>query len=221
MSSGKINRSCSGASVPPRLRCFYRCIVAVIVLIIVFVAVYSGCCSGDKNMSPDWSKNTDVLKRTDSLPGMEQNSELEKSALKLFADFYAEYSTKSITAGVRSVYADDAWFGDPFQIVEGIDEIEHYFLAMAEPVEECVFDVTSWQRCNNDYYIRWTMTLVSKAAKKERIETIGISHVRYNKEGKIVFQQDYWDTGAMFERMPIVGFWTRFAKKRLEKRLEK
>ncbi len=190
-------------------------------LMLGYAAVLCGCRTGTKNMSPDWSKNREALERTEGVAGMEPGSEAEKAALRRFDEFYQEYSTASITSGVRTVYAEDGWFGDPFHVVQGIDAIEHYFLVMAEPVEECVFKVDSTQRCGNDYYIRWTMQLVSKAAPKERIETIGISHVRFNQAGMVIFQQDYWDTGAMFERLPVVGFWTRLAKRQIEKGLKK
>lgn len=151
---------------------------------------------------------------------MEPGSETEQEALRQFDEFYADYSVEAIRAGVRDIYADDAWFGDPFHIVEGIDAIEHYFVVMAEPVEQCSFTVNSMQRSGSDYFARWTMRLESSAAKGEIIETIGISHVRYNAEGKIIFQQDYWDTSAMLDRLPVVGFWTRLVKGKIDKGLE-
>ncbi len=181
----------------------------------------TGCTSRSKNRSPDWSKNSAALERIESIPSMTPGSTVEKNALQLFDDFYAEYTAEAIRAGVREVYAEDAWFGDPFHIVEGIDAIEHYFLVMAEPVQECTFTIDSMQRSGKDYYARWTMKLESAVAKGEVIETIGLSHVRYNAEGKVIFQQDYWDTSAMLDRLPVVGFWTRLVKSRLEKGLEK
>jgi len=179
-----------------------------------------GCSSKSKNRSPDWSRNTAILKATESVPAMEPGSETEKDALKRFEKFYADYSEEAIRAGVRDVYAEDAWFGDPFHIVEGIDAIEHYFVVMAEPVEQCTFTVDSMQRSGRDYFARWTMRLESSAARGEIIETIGLSHVRYDAEGKIIFQQDYWDTSAMLDRLPVVGFWTRLVKGKIEKGLE-
>jgi hypothetical protein len=152
---------------------------------------------------------------------MQPGSDTEKEALERFDAFYEDYSVGAITAGVRNVYAENAWFGDPFHIVEGIDAIEHYFVVMAEPVEQCSFVVDSMQRSGNDYFARWTMKLESAVAKGELIETIGISHVRFNSEGKIIFQQDYWDTSAMLDRLPIVGYWTRLVKGRIDKGLEK
>lgn len=185
------------------------------------VLFMTGCTSKSKNMSPDWSKNTAIVEQTGKMPLMLPGTATEREALERFNAFYAEYSAEAIKAGVRGLYADDAWFGDPFHIVEGIDDIEHYFLVMAEPVEECTFTVDSMQRSGNDYFARWTMVLKSKVVKGPPIETIGISHVRFNPDGKIIFQQDYWDTSAMLDRIPVVGYWTRLVKTRLEKGLEK
>jgi hypothetical protein len=211
----------STVSIMVTRRCSEIEFISLALIIAASSVFFCGCFSGDKSMSPNWSKNHEELLRIADVPSMDAGSAIEREALARFSEFYQEYSIESITSGVRTVYATDAWFGDPFKIVKGIDEVEHYFLAMAKPVKECSFAVHSAQRSDKDYYFRWSMVLVSKAAEKERIETIGMSHVRYNSEGKIIFQQDYWDTGAMFERMPVVGFWTRFAKRRIESGLRK
>lgn len=184
------------------------------------IVLMTGCTSKSKNLSPDWSRNTAALEDVRTETSMEPGSDIEQEALRRFDEFYADYSVEAIRAGVREVYADDAWFGDPFHIVEGIDAIEHYFVVMAGPVEQCTFTVDSMQRSGSDYFARWTMRLESSAAKGEIIETIGMSHVRYNAEGKIIFQQDYWDTSAMLDRLPVVGFWTRLVKGKIEKGLE-
>jgi hypothetical protein len=202
------------------VRCSLSLEKALIPASLIGLLVMTGCTHKSKNRSPDWSRNTSALQDTDAVTMMEPGSDIEKAALKRFDDFYADYSVEAIRAGVRDVYAENAWFGDPFHIVEGLDDIEHYFVVMAEPVEECTFTVDSMQRSGDDYFARWTMKLESSAAKGELIETIGMSHVRFNAEGKIIFQQDYWDTSAMFDRLPVVGFWTRLVKGKIEKGLE-
>ncbi|WP_372806939.1 nuclear transport factor 2 family protein [Pontiella sp.] len=179
----------------------------------------AGCTSKPDELAPDWSRNTAALAQTENVEHM--TAETEQAALQRFTAFYAEYSAEAIKAGVRTVYAEEAWFGDPFHIVEGIDDIEHYFMVMAEPVEHCTFRIDSIQRSGKDYFARWTMVLESAAAKGQIIETIGISHVRFNSAGKVVFQQDYWDTSAMLDRLPVVGYWTRLVKTRIAKGLEK
>jgi hypothetical protein len=138
---------CRAVAVRRRLRGVSLSGAAVVFsLIFGYAAVLCGCRTGTKNMSPDWSKNREALERTEGVAGMEPGSEAEKASLRRFDEFYQEYSTASITSGVRAVYAEDGWFGDPFHVVQGIDAIEHYFLAMAEPVEECVFKVVKGSR---------------------------------------------------------------------------
>ena len=185
------------------------------------LVVMTGCTLKSKTVTPDGSRNASIVQETEQVSLLLPGSAAEAGALQRFSDFYADYSVEAIKKGVRGLYADNAWFGDPFHIVEGIDDIEHYFIVMAEPVESCTFTVDSMQRSGIDYYARWTMVLDSKAVKGEPIKTIGISHVRFNADGKIIFQQDYWDTSAMFDRLPVVGYWTRLVKSRIEKGLEK
>jgi hypothetical protein len=60
--------------------------------------------------------------------------------------------------------------------------------------------VDSIQRSGTDYFAHWTMELESKAARGERIRTIGISHIRFNADGKIIFQQDSWDSCAILDQ---------------------
>ena len=181
----------------------------------------TGCTMNPEKLTPDGSANEAAFRLTASMTLMEPGGEIEHQALQRFRDFYAVYSVEAIRAGVRGLYADNAWFGDPFHVVQGIDDIEHYFIVMAEPVEQCTFTVDSIQRSGDDYYARWTMELESSAAKGKLIRTIGLSHVRFDAEGKIIFQQDYWDTSAMLDRLPVVGYWTRLVKTRLAKGLEK
>lgn len=139
----------------------------------------------------------------------------EAAALQRFVDFYRVYSAEVIRARVRELYADDAYFGDPFEAVTGIDRIEAYFLQMAEPVDRCAFEIEAIDGSKGEYYVRWTMNLTLRRAKKVPIVAPGISHVRFNPAGKVAFQQDYWDTRLLFERLPVVGGLTRFVSARM------
>lgn len=158
----------------------------------------------------------DALERTENLTGIPAGSDEEKKAVEHFISFYREYSTESIREGVRKLYAADAYFGDPFHGANGIDEIEEYFLRMAEPVVSCTFTVEDWQQSNGEYFFRWVMYLTVKPAKNKPIEALGFSHVRFNSDGQVVFQQDYWDSSVLFDRLPVVGFFTRAVKNRLD-----
>jgi len=58
----------------------------------------------------------------------------------------------------------------------------------------------------------WVMMLTIKRDKDNPIEVIGMSHVRFAPDGKIIFHTDYWDTSVIFERAPVIGSIIRWAK---------
>jgi steroid delta-isomerase len=56
------------------------------------------------------------------------------------------------------------------------------------------------------------MKLTIKRDQDNPIEQIGMSHVRFAYDGKIVFHTDYWDTSVVFERAPVIGAVIRWVK---------
>ena len=56
------------------------------------------------------------------------------------------------------------------------------------------------------------MKLTIKRDKDNPIEQIGMSHVRFGPDGKIIFHTDYGDTSVVFERVPILGSIIRWGK---------
>ena len=172
-------------------------------LILGFLA---GCASNDKKVSGLDAYNL-ALKKTDpEITGkMISGSHDEQLMLKHFEQFYSDFSEEQIKREVRKLYADNAYFRDGFKEVKGIDNIEEYFLKSVEPVHKCTFDIQDVVVRNGEYYFRWTMNLILKKDIKNTIQTVGMSHVRYNQQGQIIFHQDYWDKSVIFEVQPIIG----------------
>lgn len=147
---------------------------------------------------------------------VEPGSDTARNAVERFREFYAVYSVESIRSGVRDLYAEEAYFGDPFKAVTGLDSIETYFIRMAEPIHTCTFVIDAVNEDSGEFFFLWTMNLRLNRAPDDLIEALGFSHVRFDTTGKVVFQQDYWDTSVMFERLPVVGGLTRAVKRRLD-----
>jgi hypothetical protein len=154
-------------------------------------------------------KDTDPQKTEFLQPG----SEKEKEAVERFISFYRVFSLETVRKDIRNVYADDAYFRDGYREVQGLDNIEAYFLKSAETVHECTFDIQDIVIREGNYYFRWVMHLTTKRWKDEPIDAVGMSHVRFDKDGRISFHQDYWDTSIIFEKVPILGSVIRWIKK--------
>ena len=153
--------------------------------------------------------NTDPQKTESLQPG----SEKEKEAIERFTSFYRVFSLETVTKGVRNVYAINAYFRDGYREVQGLENIEAYFLKSTETIHECTFDIDDVAVHEGNYYFRWVMHLTIKRWKDEPIAAVGMSHVRFDTDGKISFHQDYWDTSIIYERVPVMGSIIRRIKK--------
>ncbi len=180
-----------------------RYIVAIGLILIVLSA-----CTYDESKKGAFMKNySQILASTDpqKIESLRQGSEEEKKAIEKFYDFYKVFSGDVIRKTIKDVYAENAYFRDGFREVQGTENLEKYFLSSTETFHECTFDIQDIASHEGNYYYRWVMNLVLKRNKDEKLQAVGMSHVRYDKNGKIIFHQDYWDTGVILEKIPVLG----------------
>ena len=184
-------------------------------LLIISAFGLTGCSAEHQSfrISPDYQKalaDTDPVRSPDVNPAAPAAQE----AVEKFRRFYADFSQDNIRAGLRELYAPDAFFADGFKHVRGLDAMEAYFLRSIESVHSCGFEIVDVVDSEGDYYFRWVMHLVLKKDLENVIETVGMSHVRFNNHGQIVFHQDYWDTSLIYEQIPVLGRVIRWIKSR-------
>ena len=162
----------------------------------------------------------DVLERCRSdLPkAFERGSTSETDALARFARFFSDFSPDKVERLVDQTYAPDVWFNDTLKTLRGRDALRTYLRHSAEAVESCrveILDTLSNDR--GDYYIRWTMVIRFRRFKRgEDTQTIGMSHLRFDRNGLVQLHQDYWDsTAGLFEHIPLLGAAIRAIKRRV------
>lgn len=161
---------------------------------------------------------TELAKQQQQPAPFARGSAEETAALARFQRFFADFSPQKIAVLLDQTYSDDAWFNDTLKTIRGREAMRHYLADSAQAVQSCVVEVKEvLSNERGDYFIRWLMTIRFKRFKKgQDTQTIGMSHVRFNAEGKVCFHQDYWDsTAGIFEHIPFVGWMIRKIKARL------
>lgn len=136
----------------------------------------------------------------------------EKTGIETFKEYYKVFAEDVIRRDTKELYAKEAYFKDGYKEVKGVEAIETYFIATTKAIVSCTFDITDVSIHEGNYYFRWVMNLTIKRDKDNPIELIGMSHVRFGPDGKIIFHTDYWDTSVIFERAPVIGSIIRWAK---------
>ncbi|MGC6455058.1 MAG: nuclear transport factor 2 family protein [Coraliomargaritaceae bacterium] len=145
--------------------------------------------------------------------GSDEETTMIRSVEALFSDYSKENLSKNLT----SVYAEKVYFRDAFKYLESADAIREYMLAGLEPLHAVEFVFNKVLRDGGDFYIDWTMRLdFRKTPPGTWEESIGMTRMRFNSEGRIIFHQDYWDpTDIVYRRIPIARSLIALVKKKL------
>lgn len=187
-------------------------------LSVMSAVVLSACASRAVPVDPMvW--HAESLKATEAatvgspVPG----SAAEKAAVDKFRAFFGDLREDLIKKDIRSVYAPGVRFNDTLKSIQGVDPLEHYLVETARNVESCKVEIEEVLTSSSGVYVRWRMGIrFKKFHKGTTQESIGMSHLRFDKEGRVVYHQDYWDSGAnLFEKIPVLGAGIRAVKRRL------
>jgi hypothetical protein len=68
-----------------------------------------------------------------------------------------------------------------------------------------------------EHLLRWQMVIRFKRFRRGLdTETVGMSHLRFDAQGRVVYHQDYWNAAdGLYEHIPLLGSLIRMIKRRL------
>jgi len=186
-------------------------------LLICCVALtFLGCAIGAQDKKHAMESYYQALQATDPHKNevMQQGSKKERAAIERFSYLLANFTEDTIRRYVRVLYAPNAYYRDSFTEKQGVENIETYFIEGTRTMDELAFDLQDVAVHDGNYYFRWITQFSQKGKKDDVIHLPGVSHVRFDKEGRVIFEQDFWDAGVIYERLPIIGSFIRWLKKK-------
>ena len=135
----------------------------------------------------------------------------QSPALRL-ARFY-ETLTPAALDGLDQLYAPDARFKDPFNEVVGTAAIRRIFAHMFATTDAPRFVVTDCIEQGEQAMLGWAFHF---ALRGRALTVRGVTHLRFDADGRVVLHRDYWDAAEeLYEKLPVVGGLMRLIKRRL------
>jgi hypothetical protein len=115
-------------------------------------------------------------------------------------------------------YHPEVRFSDPLADIEGIDRVKDYYARMYANVQEIRFEFNDEYVAGDVHTFTWTLHLKAKGLNRGKPYTVdGVSIIEFGKDDLVVRHRDFLDIGALvYERAPIVRFFVKRAKNRLE-----
>ena len=138
-----------------------------------------------------------------SLPATALDADVKNKFQMVLGDFKKTMTEENL----RGLYADELYFNDTLVTIRNIDDLVVYMANTTNNASAATVEIEDVAKSDSDYYLRWSMDITFEAKGKQiRSKSIGMTQVRFNEQGKVVFHQDYWDSAnAFYQHLPIVG----------------
>lgn len=135
-------------------------------------------------------------------------------AVARFIALYSPIDAEHIQTHLEEVYARDLYFNDTLVTIYQRDRLEAHLLKTAERLDYMSLDIQSrWQDGENVFLLWFMETRFSILGSERDVRTIGISQLRFNEQGKVVFHQDFWDSSqGLDQQLPIIGGISRWLR---------
>jgi len=140
------------------------------------------------------------------------------AALQRFSEFFGPLTEQSVRSGIPHAYAPELWFNDTLKTITRRAELECYMVETAHNVEHCRAIIDTWSISREgDVLVRWHMLIrFNRFARGQDTESMGISLLRLDEQGRIAFQQDFWNAAdGLFQHVPLLGWAIRAVKRRV------
>lgn len=130
------------------------------------------------------------------------------AGLEGFAAVYADLTHPDIGERVERLYADTVYFNDSLKTFQSRQPLVEYMKATGGMLEDSSVEIQQVLRDGSDVFVRWYMQFTSSAMGRSiDSESIGMTHLRFDAEGRIVLHQDFWDSAAgLYRNLPVVGY---------------
>jgi steroid Delta-isomerase len=129
-------------------------------------------------------------------------------------DFYQTLTLESV-ALFSEFYTKDAYFKDPFNEVRGLPAIQRIFTHMFSQVAEPRFVIMEQVVDAGGAMLVWEFYFrVHRWGRAEAMILRGVSHLKFDDTGKVMFHRDYWDTAEeLYMKLPVLGTLMRGLRK--------
>jgi len=139
---------------------------------------------------------------------------IKPDTIDALANFYEHLTPESVTQ-FPDYYAETADFKDPFNEVRGLAPIQRIFAHMFCQVSEPRFVVVERVVDEHGAVLIWELHYRVRRWERGKLQIMrGVSHLKFDTEGKVIWHRDYWDTAEeLYAKLPVIGCLMRGLKK--------
>lgn len=141
----------------------------------------------------------------------QQGVMLDDAAAKVlatrFADTFNQMGKPEFIGAVDQLYADNLYLNDTLSMAQQKSALLDNFKAMNKRITSAQVDIINVNTSQDSAYVHWKMAFHLKFLGQEKdIASYGISEIKQNAAGQIIFQHDFWDpANGLYRSLPYAG----------------
>jgi hypothetical protein len=133
--------------------------------------------------------------------------------LARFQATYQDLSVADLSDRIAATYAETLFFNDTLHSFHDRGALQAYMSKVSQQVDSSSIEVHQVVIDGADVFLRWRMHFASASMESN---SIGMSHLRFNRDGEVILHQDFWDSGhGLYAHLPVVGFMVRRVRQML------
>ena len=108
-------------------------------------------------------------------------------------------------------YSSGIHFIDPVNEGRGLEDLKVIYADLFKQLKNIKIDVVESHGDESSAFLKWTMRYRFRGRERE---LPGVSHFKFDSEGKVSSQRDYWDAATgVYSEFPGVGLTLRSLRK--------
>lgn len=132
-------------------------------------------------------------------------SEEEQALVQKVKNAFNPFSYGNVTLKFPEAYAETFYFRDAFHVFTDRETMVAYMQRTAQQSPGVTFEFEEPGRNGIDFYLPWVMVLPGSEGEAPQ-RSVGLSRLRFNEDGRVIFHQDYWDSAdVLVRRVPVAN----------------
>ena len=161
----------------------------------------TGCSSMNSSYTTVYEKNEQQIK------GVMLTQALGDALADRFVYTFNHLGKPNFMQLARDLFADDLYANDTLSIYYHFSDMTQHFKGMNDSVTNSRVELKHVFVAGDSVFVHWKMEYTLKILGSEKaMSSFGITQLKVNEAGKVIFQQDYWDgNNGLYRQLPVVG----------------
>ena len=147
----------------------------------------------------------------------ERSARVRNEDLELFIKFLESIGTPGSAKAASELYSENIHFSDALILTKDKQVIVKHFSDLEAAGNQVKVTMHQKLISGNDVFLVWSMEARFTPIRREMIsDSLGVTHLRFDEDGKVILHQDFWDsTEGFFRHIPVLGSVVNSVKRRV------